>query len=710
MKKQLLLILALFTITAFAQHWTTDVLEAGKSYRIADYTVRSLQLKQDESSWDFFMHGILDNAATPVAWQALGVSEKLLDAEATIDTPVKASQLPALKLTAPAMLDLQTPLLDAKTLYENRGNCIRIFYWLKAEETGKDAPLWDSAPQMTVYIQNANGSILTHQNTFAKTRGTFPWFCYHIDVQIPLYIEKPSSSKPAQKAAEAQDEDQDVIFLATTEEASFQHFPKAQGLFLSLANTASGTAWFSTVSWQKLPLRESLENTRKLRFHPKLNTLAPNAEHDELPLHFLFGLAPKGNWTWAKGTKVLPNLTTKAALMQIFQTAQNDWSYMLHAVPYLASFVNNGRLLKTMPDFETGWEDTLLTFLTNAQNPETGMWGANNRPDLFATNAIAQNSFLPDLSYRIDSDVKTPWLSIQNKTLPRPVEIVRTILDARNVIDGKTTGWDDATFQEDRLPADFPFSPCDIAASCCAINLLNQALPFVKDENLANQAWEAIRDTRDFILNKMVRKDGLWVSSAKNKLPTTPDLFFMLLDNSNWLDVHVNDNLPKPKLSSLVVDTVDERMRFSWDNHQLDDYVSLRIYVAPKKVPNEKLTPKYLAAVILKPTNSIVRTDPLKAAKTITGAAFQKWGYTPAADGAVLFAKKLAEIPKKLPILTTFSNLSVKLVQGKKTQTIRVAAVNASGEHSPFLVMQETIPGTEGDDEDETETEPETTD
>ena len=700
MKKQLLLIFTI-AIAAMAQQWSTDVLDNGRSFRVADYTIKNLQAKQDESSWDYYMHGILDNAATPVAWQALGVTDKLLDADATLDTPVKSSNLPALQLTAPARLDVQTPLLNAQALYENRGNTIRIFYWLKAENTGKNAPLWTAAPQLAAYIQNASGTVIASQEAFAKTRGTFPWFCYHLDVQIPHDIPKPSAKPlPAAEKAEENKLADDLLMDDEPEQASFRHFPNAQGLFLSISNTASGTAWFSTVSWQKLPMKDSMENTRKLRFHPRLNTLAPNAEYDELPMHLFFGLASKGTWTWAKGTKTFPSIITRDALVKQFQYALTDWSYMLHAVPYLASFVNNGRLLKTMPDFEDGWEDTLLEQLAAAQDPATGMWGANGRPNLFVTHAIAQNCFLPDLSYRIGGDIKTPWLAIHNNTLPKAPEIVRTVLNARNTANGRTTGWNNAVFQENRLPADFSYSPCDITASCAAIHLLNQALPYVHNDQVEAEAWAAIRDTRDFILANMVRSDGLWFAKAKDRLPSTPAMFFPLLDNSGWLDVHVNESLPAPKLTALV-DTVDEKMKFTWDNAKLDDFVSLRVYIAPQSIPNEKLTPKYLAAILLKrSTGSPLRTDPLIAADTIVGAALHKWVYTPAADGAVIFAKRLAEKPKKLPVFHSFNDITVKLAQAEKTQTIRIAAINASGEHSPFLVMEEKIPGT-NDDEDE---------
>ncbi|HPY91521.1 MAG TPA: hypothetical protein PLT23_12390, partial [Lentisphaeria bacterium] len=161
--------------------------------------------KPDQRFWRFFMHGVTDAGAMPKSWTScLGPDqnpEEVLDFQADINNEVKSSNLPAIRLAGGQSILLQKPVLGAAELGQLRGSYLRLFIWIKAENTGQGAELWHGAPSLELLLQDAAGNLIDVEATVFKTRGTYPWFCYHLDLAVPFNLDVAAAAEPGAATA-----------------------------------------------------------------------------------------------------------------------------------------------------------------------------------------------------------------------------------------------------------------------------------------------------------------------------------------------------------------------------------------------------------------------------------------------------------------------------------------------------------------------------
>ncbi|MBR0460095.1 MAG: hypothetical protein IJJ26_12730, partial [Victivallales bacterium] len=367
-----------------APSWKPVVLQGGRVVNIGDYSVENLVLpnklgispinKDNRSTlWNTFMHGIADSHSTIVPWQVLDGAQKAVLVDDAIHSSLKNSTLPAIKLEGGKRLVLIKPILSPLELYSMRGDTIRLFVWLKAQDAGRDTDLWSGAPRLTATINDGNGNTAAVFESPFKTRGSFPWHCYYMEIKVPMTLAAPAA-KPAQTtetplvtaevpaegentaqpvegeapAANAEDEaglaDLASSFVGKENTPVVETVPEEGGLFLTLENPFSGTVWFSTLSWQRISDADSFDNLEKRQnfLDPTLGTFAPNPQFDELPMHLFFDLPKSTPWKFLKGNRVMEDITTINGLDTYFNSALNDWFHLVHAVPFLASVYNNG--------------------------------------------------------------------------------------------------------------------------------------------------------------------------------------------------------------------------------------------------------------------------------------------------------------------------------------------------------------------------------
>jgi len=689
--------------------------------------------KPDQRFWRFFMHGVTDAGAMPKPWTScLGPDqnpEDVLDFQADIRNEMKSSNLPAIRLAGGQSILLKKPILGAAELGQLRGSYLRLFIWIKADDTGQGAELWHGAPSLEPILQDAAGNLIDVEATVFKTRGTYPWFCYHLDLAVPFNLDlaaaaaepgaapaatEPAATEPAAAAAaepgaapaaavavDPMDALGGFIDLVpgqlakpepTAEKGSA--LPPGAGLFLRLANPASGTAWFSTLSWKRTPYVESLFNTRTKdsRIDPRYGTLAPNAEYDELPMHFFYGLSQRQHWEFLLGTKVLPNLTRVANLKAYLKTAPDDWADMVHVAPFLAYMYSCGVLLETAPPFEKDWSRVLITTLRGMQDLRTGMWKVNGQPNLMATWKIASNSFNPIRQRRADRPPKsTPWLSIDDTPLPNAEAIVNTLLQTQRPAPRSNlkAGWNLYLFSREDLETPAQHVPCDIVATAAAANLLAQAMPLVS-EQLQEQASEAIYQAWLYVMKFLVFRDmGIWRMRHGDQEATSPAFFYAFLEATPWLEMRQLPGLPSPVVEAYQV--AAGKMFFKWTNPR-EDVVSLRVYAAPEDMDVKQLSEQHLVAIIQPGGESIDTMDPLLALRFMVAASMKKWLVGPEHDGASYLAEKVAALPAKLKNCVQSKEISVEPEpHPEKTLKFYAAAVNAYGEMSAWQNLPVTL-------------------
>ncbi|MBQ6472228.1 MAG: hypothetical protein IJJ33_09605, partial [Victivallales bacterium] len=661
--------------------------------------------------WRSFMHAVTDEQATPIAWQSITSrpDEIPLD-DSPIDLLFKQSTMPAIKLAGKSLLPLDLPVLDSGALQKLRGQTLRFFVWIKAEQVGQGTDLWNGAPRVSFLVNDGTGATVAKAQSAFKTRGTYPWFCYYVNVDIPLVLAPPPAPKateeagepPAEGAAAAAPAAESVPAEELVAEATLDDdllggqektvtlkplVPAVGGLYIILENPASGTVWFSTLSWQRIPRKETIMDaaSRQAKTDPKYGSLAPNAEYDELPMHLIGGLSEGAKWAFLKGNQAFKDLTDADSAVAYINAYADDWLHAIHAIPYLVYVWSNGTLLKTAPEFEEGWPQKVIAAIRDRQDPVTGFWKVNGQPNLLATWTMAANAFHPTQTPRPGAPVRpTPWLAVDDGVLPHPGEIIDTLLREQRTSPRRQAkgGWNNYIFQPASLEAPGQSSTCDIAATTAAVRLLAQCVPLVEPE-VAAKANAAIRDAWSYIFNHLIYKNGVWLKSEADATSTTPSTLFELLDATPWLAIRVNAKLP----ALLAEAKVEETGKVSAVWQPAPQFVSLRVYAAPASVKDDQLSEQHLVGV-LQPNGDkqFQQKDPLDAARFLATAAMSRWGITPASEGANYIASRLESIPKNTKFLVADRG-DFQVAPAKEPITIRLAGVTAYGEHSPLLTI-----------------------
>ncbi|MBR5079574.1 MAG: hypothetical protein IKX30_12635 [Victivallales bacterium] len=675
----------------------------GHLIEIGPYRIDNLWQGQERKGvvaddWRYFMHGMKDAAAYPLAWDEFinEDQEKFLDKETALQTPVKISNVPPIVLKGGESLIPTKPLLKLNTLASFRGATLRFYIWIKGEGTGARTSLWEGAPQVCFYLKDSQGSVVGSYPSVFCTRGTFPWFCYQIVVDVP-YTLATSGGIGAIESAEAIEDGPvvswaDMIGLRTDEKEPEDGeivLPSAGGLYVQLKNPATGKAWFSTISFEKAtqkntPVKDALVD-------PVTGSLAPNADHDELPMHIFFGLADLRKWNFLKGNAVFGDLTRIDGLKAYLNKAVGDWSHMLHAVPYLVQIYNVGTQQNQTPEFEKGWLETLGAWLESMRSKSTGLWKLNGRDSLELTEAIVSNCYAPaDIPRPGEVANQTDWLSIGGKPVTNAAAMAEAVLGAQEHDPkdaGVLAGWTRYAFQPRDLKAS---DPKQMAFEFCSTNaamaILAECMPLV-DDTMKRRIAASMKAAWEYAMRTVFRNDGCWYQNDAVQQLDGPAFALDFLNSTQWLEPRVATTVAKPNVKA---EFVGEGVRVTWAE-PADNAVSLRIYALDKDSDASILPTDRVVGIIQKPAKGIKGLDPLLAAKQICEAGKETWGMTPEKAGADYLAKAMKDLNPRVKVSKNSLDIQVSKPEALSDVVFWIVAVQPYGEMSkPMEVAEKT--------------------
>ena len=641
--------------------------------------------------WRFFMHGFRDHKATPIAWQQLFTeetdAEPWIDPAQTLNNPVKNSNFPVLLLEGQKTLVLHKPVLDIPALATLKGRTLRFFVWIKGEKSGMARPLWDGAPALTLSLKDSLNNLINTEGSLFKTRGTFPWFCYYLEIEIPALLNTTLVEKKAETEEEAGGAQLDLmVALLDPALAATPRLPEGGGLYLTLCNRGGGKAWFSTLSWEIADKANSLPQSQWA--DPVSGSRAPNPDYDEFPMHLFFGIEAEKHWTFLQGNRAFADLTTLKGLEQYLKIAAKDWFHMQYGVAKLGYLQATGAVLKQTGTFESGWREMLRDQLLALQNQSTGLWGAAGTDSLMVTHAIVTNCFSPKTLPRNDRQQEdTPWLNLSNNGLPNTAALLNSLLRARlkDPTSGKLKAWNRFAFQPESLGAGQREKICDLGATSAAVQILAQiaAQSIISSEK--DLALNAIRDAWEYAMSNFVTPNYLWKQDDLSLSVTSSAFMLPLLEATQWLEPRISKDLPAPATEAAEVPGSKYRVRW---NDKKTSFASLRIYAAPAETAPEKLTEKHLVAILNRSTRSPLTADPLCSLQTFAATAKNRWGITLDSEGADYLAEKLASIPKNLTLAEGVTEIIFTIPQTLQNETpvtlkYYLSAVTPYGEMTP---------------------------
>ncbi len=635
----------------------------GSTVQLGDWTARNLWLRrgtggqsQDSDFWRHFMHGLRDDRGVPLAWPHLFTTSEeaqpwLAEESALLCPNIKTSNFPVLLLDGSQTLVLPKPVLPLERLAELRGRKLRFYIWLRGENCGSGS-LWDHAPTLIFSLKDGLGNLISTSESLFKTRGTFPWFCYYLELSIPSILNTTATPSEADAA------EQSAMAFANPNHAFLSELfgetlvppgtlPTAGGLYLTLKNLGGGKAFFSTLSWEIITPQK--ESPRSSWTDAASGSRAPNPDYDEFPLHFFFGLDATKQWNFLYGNNVSPDITSLEGLKKYLSSASHDWFHCLYGLANLGYVQVTGTTLKQCREFEPGWSEVLLDYLLRWQDLKTGFWGIDNVPNLLISQAIAEKCFSPKSQRRSDQESsETSWLAVQNSQLPNPELLVENILACRiQDAGGRPRGWNRFTYQDEALGQEQRQNISDLGSTCAAVQMLAQVASQQNNPNLQKTVQGALYDSWEFVMQNFFSPDYLWRQNDLSWAVTTPAYMLSLLNALPWLEQRSDQSLPKPQATAQEM--AEEKIRVSWEG-QKNRYASLRVYAAPATLSQGEINERHLVAILNRDSQNFFTTDPLLLVRKILSAAQKRWGITAASEGAEYLGEKISRLSAHLSV------------------------------------------------------------
>lgn len=641
-----------------AEEWKAIFSVDGRSVSVKDWRSRNLWMRQaaatsmkSSDTWRYFMHGFRDHQAIPIAWQQLfnnnNGADKWIDSEQSLRNEMKQSDFPVLLLEGEKILLFPKPIFDIHTLAGLKGRKLRFYVWIKAEDCGGNRGLWDASPTLTLSLKDSLNNLISTESSLFKTRGTFPWFCYHMEISIPALLNTDLLDKKILDDIDGfEDLDFDLSEFFEAFESLIPELPDGGGLYLTISNLGGGKVWFSTLSWELVENK----NTPPISdwADPVSGSRAPNAFFDELPMHLFFGLDAKKNWSFLSGNQNSPNITTVEGLGSYIDSVNSDWFHMQYGVALLAYLQQTGTILQQCDSFDSNWLDKLNESLLALQNSETGLWQANKHDNLLVTHAIAKHSFNPKTLQRSDKEQEeTPWLSINNAGIPNSSILLNSLLQSRlrNTRTGRLEGWSRYVFQAEEFSTSSKSQFNDLATSSAAVQLLAMIASQTNNEAERMAAQTAIKEVWSFAVNNLLTADYLWRQNDLSASVSSSAFFFPLLEASQWLEKKINPNLKVPELESRRISA--EQLHLHWLDKN-PQFASIRLYAAKAELEVDKINEKHLVMIINRDENHFHGCDPLYNLRKLAVAAARRWGISLEKEGASYLAEKLAMLSEKL--------------------------------------------------------------
>lgn len=572
-----------------------------------------------------------------------------------------ADAMPVIVLNGGETLQLPVSLMSRDQLRNAAGHTVRFHIWIKAEKVGEGMNLWEGAPRVTFRLKDDSDNIVAEIPSGFKTCGTYPWFCYYIDLPIPANLSLEDPKAPgAVTASEDGMESDDFDFEAGFEEeepSTVGGLPFGAGVFVKVTNPASGKAYFSGLSW------EILIGGKKVSVDSKYGSRAPNPDYDDLAMHLFAGVGKPTttHWGFLEGNKAYDSLLTIDGLEAYLAAANGDWFRMIYGVSYLNELKNgvddarrqiDAQIAKSksteapkksksgkaaaapQPElnlelppvvFEDGWSETLANFLVESQDKTTGLWMADGNPDIMVSWAIVSRLFSPISYVRADSPTYiTPHHSVNGMSLPKAEEVIETLLGS-SIKKGPYCFWnqyclaaDNAIGLEDRNVR------CQLGTTAAAVSLLRVAADSLDDENpLKELAYQAIDAAVDYVIDNMVTDDGSFLQNSDDFTATSPAFIVELIEASKVLENRTNENLLPADITGSAVEK-GTKLKVTVNGFYSQQH-AIRIYSIDSSREVASITNADLVAVIQRRDNGVGSQDPVLVVRKMLETAGVKW-------------------------------------------------------------------------------------
>ncbi len=614
-----------------------------------------------------YMHGSSDEKATFIGLSTLVDKDQknLLDTGSTF--PLEGENTGVISLSN-KKVRLNNSVLEAETIMENRGDILRFHIWIKGDGVTAKNHLWTQAPGVTLNLFDNNGNPVASATGAFKTRGTYPWHNYYVDIEIPRNLSLSSTKRQASK------EDSLLAALGLGSQAEGNQ----PGLFLTLSCLSpEGTASFAALSYERISAKDRFP--KKETLDDATATFAPNPGFDELPMLLYYGLDAKLPWRFLDGNKSFSGIRTVGGLKSYLAQARNDWFHTQKGVAMLPYLFVTANTLKLTDGFEEGWLDALRQELEGSQDAITGFWKVDNVPNLLGTSALARHCFSPFQPAHTDAEVvPTPWNACgPDATLKYGRQIIRALLEQQV---GATGAWNSLAFQPEEVGKDYRGTRTELLPTTAAVCLLAQARDTLQpDEAEYVLAEDAIQKAYEYALDTFVlRGQNLWrESNTQGGVASSPAGMLELINATRVLEHRVNEDLPAPAVTCARrsgSSSSFERAYVTWEKPERG-LVSVRIYAAPEEFNSALLSEKHLIGVIERPNASPKNQDPLMLAYRLATGARNAWGVSPRDLGADYLAGKFDQMAQ---YLGGPKNLTAGFA-GEKSVTMNVSSPLAFG-------------------------------
>lgn len=583
-----------------------------------------------------YMHGVTDAKAIAIDLAALTSGEVVQNHAA----PQEA--LPSVGVGTGAILclegedvKLEKSLLKPEEINDCRGQILRFHIWMKGEAVALEGNLWADAPALRLELVDNNGNVVATAQSAFKTRGTFPWHNYYMDMEVPRNVFLSSASTTVVE------KDQLLDMLGLASDTSVRQ----AGLYLTLLSRGKGKACFGGLAYEKISRKDQKISPEAL--DDATATFSPNPQYDELPMLLYYGLDTRLPWRFLDGNETFGSLRTVAGLEAYLQVAMKDWFHMQKGVAMLPYLYVTANTLKLSPGFEDGWLETLRGKLEAAQDPETGLWQVEGVPNLLASATLARRCFSPrGIRHNDAVQQNTPWNAMApDGELKLGVQIIRSLLKER--VAG--AAWNTFAFQSPELKSQFGENRAELISTAAAVTLLaiaRDTLPL--EEEAYEEAEKAIQAAYEYAVENFVLRDGnlyLWKESSTQAQPASAPIGMMqLLNVARTLEHRVNDELPRPVVTCRRRHAAGlGKADVVWANPE-KGLVAVRIYAAPSDFNPALLSEKHLIGVLERPRATPKIQDPLMLAYRLADGARKYWGVTPADLGADYLEEKFATL------------------------------------------------------------------
>ncbi len=659
-----------------------------------------------------FMHGQSNQSATGLNFIQAADQEllaKLADGAAPSEFNGADVSRPILRLGGDSGLTkatLPNSIISTDDLLANSGKTLRFFFLVKGEGITAENGLWSGAPAIRLELFDSFSNCVATGESLFKTRGTFPWHVYYVDIAIPKTLQMVAAKGKGEQAA-SEDDGLGNLFNELMDGGMEETVTRTSGLYVTFSCTGGGTVWFAMPSYQS----QGLDSIAKTAFN---GSYAPNDEYDELPMMLFYGLpadAQNNTYAFLKGNKAQKSLLSIKNMTDYVKANGHDWFHLQNGIANLPFLYHNANKTVT---FEEGWLDALAGAVESLQDPETGFWTTDGKPDLMATAAMVNGCYAPTCVPHNDIVVETPSCTLgEAHPLNYGEKIINTLLAAR--IEGKPV-WNAYAFKGTEVGGPAGQMRGDLMATAAAVQLLARAAATLDEGSEAVvQANKAIAQAWKYAVRHFLVSDGkgLWMDNDQTSgISTTGRGFFELAEGARVLEDRVNASLPRPVVEPTISDADATQISVRWPKPE-KELVAVRVYYAPRPARGVKtISGKFLVGVLEK-SSALRAEDPFVMLRKVTLAARNQWGVTPDKVGANYIDIKIKSAPTKLPVALGGKGL-LKTVAPQdiaaeaEDMGFYAAGVNAYGEMTPvFSLTGEELFDDEPAEEEASETEEE---